>query len=318
MVLLQNHKKGRFSKAAPLPLGLLLGALLAVMALALVVSLFLPEKPGDGTGQTQTPENQGAVLQDPTVQPTLGTDPTAPQGTTEPTDGSEATQPTETQPADPTDPTKPADPTKPNGSPTQPSQSETPPAVKDPEPEVEVEAVQITCDEYSLFDGQYPEDGKDELVANVAAILVTNRSDRFLDLATIYFTIDGRPATFIVTGLPAGRSAWVMEASRLTAANDSVFLYRDIVTGFRDPVVTTTDKLTVTADGNMLKATNNTDKPMKEVFVIYKVRHTDGNFFGGIAYRTDFGTLEPGASVELLAGHYGANAEIVRIGWLEE
>lgn len=174
----------------------------------------------------------------------------------------------------------------------------------------------LTCDRYSLFSGQYVEDGRDELVTNVAAILVTNRSDQFLDLATINFNIDGKEAVFRVSGLPAGRSAWVLEANRMTVTNSSVFTYVDMVTGFRENVISSTDKITITCSGNMLTATNNTNEKLEGVFVYYRVLHTDGNYFGGITYVVDFGTLPPGSSVEKLAGHFSADkARIVRIGW---
>ena len=173
----------------------------------------------------------------------------------------------------------------------------------------------ITCDEYSLFSGQFVEDGKDDLVSNVATILVTNNSDQFLDLATIMYLIDGKTATFVVTGLPAGRSAWVLESSKLTATASSTFTYVDKTTSFRENVSATSDKVTITADGNMLTATNNSDETLEGVFIYYRSVHTDGNFLGGITYLVDFGTLEPGASVEKMGGHYSEDSEIIRIGW---
>lgn len=173
----------------------------------------------------------------------------------------------------------------------------------------------IACDEYSLFSGQFVEDGKDNLVSNVATILVTNNSDQFLDLATIMYLIDGKTATFVVTGLPAGRSAWVLESSKLTATASSTFTYVDKTTSFRENVSATSDKVTITADGNMLTATNNSDETLEGVFIYYRSVHTDGNFLGGITYLVDFGTLEPGAAVEKMGGHYSEDSEIIRIGW---
>lgn len=93
----------------------------------------------------------------------------------------------------------------------------------------EIASGDISCDKFGIFSGQFLEDGRDELVQNVAAVLVTNRTDRFLDFATLTFDIDGQTATFILSGLPAGRSAWVMEATRMTATNSSVFTDRKSV-----------------------------------------------------------------------------------------
>lgn len=188
-----------------------------------------------------------------------------------------------------------------------------------PEVTEEIASGDITCDQFGMFSGQFVEDGRDELVQNVAAVLVTNRTDRFLDFATLSFDIDGQTALFILSGLPAGRSAWVMEATRMTVTNSSVFTYQNCVNSFRDDVTASTDKVTISSDGNMLTAVNNTSKTLEGVFVYYRTLHTDGNFLGGITYRTDFGTLEPGASAETMAGHFNKETtEIVRIGWQED
>lgn len=176
---------------------------------------------------------------------------------------------------------------------------------------------ELTCSNYSLFSGQYVEDSRDEMVENVAAMLVTNNTDRYLDIGMLYYSIDGEDAMFIVTGLPAGESAWVMEATQLTVTGDSEFKLLDSVSAFRDGVVSETGDVTVTADGNMLTATNNTARTLDSVCVYYKTLHTDGNYFGGITYMVDFGTLAPGESAEVLAGHYSEASQIVRIGWLE-
>lgn len=177
----------------------------------------------------------------------------------------------------------------------------------------------IRVRQYARFSGQYVEDGRDELVENVAAILVTNSSDQFLDLATLTYDIDGEDAVFVVTGLPAGSSAWVMESSRRVIPDDAAFTFLECVTAFRSNAAADTSQVSIYADANMLTAVNNTDRTLENVFVYYKTLHSDGNFFGGITYRVDFGTLEPGGSAQSLAGHYsGDDTRIVRIGWADQ
>lgn len=194
-----------------------------------------------------------------------------------------------------------------------------PAAPEQPEDQPEQKPQELTIDDYALFNGQYVEDGRDELVEDVAAILVTNRSSRFLDLGTLTFDIDGKKATFVVTGLPPGRSAWVMEASRMTADHSSEFTYVSGVTSFRDQVITYTTKLTITTNGNMMTVRNNSDETLTNLVVYYRTVHTDGNFFGGITYLVSFGDLPPGTSVETLAGHFeDGSTEIVRISWQDE
>lgn len=174
----------------------------------------------------------------------------------------------------------------------------------------------LTCDRYSIFSGKYVEDGKDEPVENVAAILVTNHSDQFLDYALLTYDIGGETAQFRVTGLPAGRSAWVMEINRLEIDASAVFLYVESEYSFRDGVISSSPGITITDGGNRLIATNNTNETLENFFVYYKTVYIDGNFFGGITYAVEFGTLKSGETATVPAGHYvRSGSEIVRIGW---
>lgn len=174
----------------------------------------------------------------------------------------------------------------------------------------------IICRDFSSFSGQYPEDGKDELVENVAAMLVTNQAEQYLDFAALEYDIDGQEALFIVTGLPPGKSAWVMEQSRLRIDADAQFTYKGCADAYRENVITSTDKLKITSSGNMLSVKNQTEKAMKDVCVYYKRYHTDNHYFGGITYVANFGEIKAGESLEKLAGHFDEeNTEIVRISW---
>lgn len=279
----------------------LLPAALFLLAAVLTGVLLL-----DGGGQQSGPPGQTRPFHPPNqTQPQLRPIPTQPE--------SEETLPSLPEPEETTAPTEMTEPEDP-GQDWEPIETD-PPETQPQEPEP-VDTDLLRCRQYARFTGQYVEDGRDELVENVAAILVTNKSDQFLDLATLTYDIDGQTASFIVTGLPAGRSAWVMEANRMVIPDDAVFTFVETVTSFRSDVIVETKELSIYADANMLTAVNNTDGTLEDVFVYYKTLHTDGNFFGGITYRVDFGTLEPGASAQTLAGHYrSGETELVRVGW---
>lgn len=335
-----NQTKGRGGKfrrkpdKSPLLIGLLCVA--AVLLLALIgLALW-----GGGSGE-ETPPGESTLF-NPTDSPQSGTQPpdgtTAPEGTGETTRPGVTEQPTgapeTSEPTDPTDKPDPTQPTKAPGKteptesskdPTQPPPTEAPDKTEPQKPpatepaDEELVSGDISCDEFGRFTGQFVEDGRDELVTNVAVVKVTNRSDRFLDFATITLSIDGKAATFVVSGLPAGRSAWVMEINRMTIGTSASFEMVNCISSFRDDVVAESPKVSITANGNMLTATNNSNQTLEDVFVYYRALHTDGNFLGGVTYRVNFGTLEPGQSVEALAGHYkDGSAEIVRIGWKDQ
>lgn len=178
------------------------------------------------------------------------------------------------------------------------------------------EAEEIICTETAVFTGQFVEDGRDELVKNVAAIQVKNNTDRYLEFSTLLYEIDGKTATFVVTGLPPRKTAWVLEKTRMVVDGADGFVYKGSTTSFREDVVSNVKDILLTANGNMLTATNQTKNDLKSLVVYYKVLHTDGNYLGGITYVVDFGSIKAGETAESLAGHYKeGSTEIVRIDW---
>lgn len=177
---------------------------------------------------------------------------------------------------------------------------------------------QLILADYGLYSGVFVEDGSDQPVENVAALLVTNGSDQYLDFAKLIYELDGEEATFMVSGLPAGTSAWVLESSRKTANADTDFQHKDTITSFRKDAVNTLAGVDLEFNGTMLRTTNTTDKTLRQLTIYYKVLHPDGNFLGGITYMVALGDLAPGQSAEKIAGHFQPdNTYIVRIGYQE-
>lgn len=219
---------------------------------------------------------------------------------------------------DTTDTSVPEDTQLPNTETMQPSEPDLPPSTgtTDPPTSVIPQQNRLSCDKIAIFSGRFVEDGSDKPAENVVSLLITNRSDEFLDMATIQYKVDGKTATFVVSGLPARESCWVMEYTGMTMTEDSSVEYVGCTTSFRKDAVDQAYEITISADGNLLSARNNTTRTLKNVFIYYKSVHTDGNYFGGITYMVNFGDLEPGEIVEKLGGHYLKDeSKIVRIGW---
>ena len=210
---------------------------------------------------------------------------------------------------------------KPDNPPvTEPTTSRPNRPVNPPPPDLpdNPEEPKLSCDRIASFSGIFVEDGSDVPAENVAALLVTNRSEKYLDLANVVYEIDGVKATFIITGLPAGKSTWVMEYTKMQIEAESEIKYVGCNTSFRDDAIATAKEVTLRCDGNLLYATNNTDRTLENVFIYYKSLHSDGNYFGGITYLVEFGSIEPGKTIEKLGGHFAVGeSEIVRIGWQE-
>lgn len=176
----------------------------------------------------------------------------------------------------------------------------------------------LSCDSVAVYSGAFLENGSDEPVENVASMLITNHSGRFLEYAKLTYEIDGRTAFFVVTGLHDGQSAWVLESTGMSVNAESRYVYVDAVTSYLEHVVRSAEELEITYVRNMLKVTNIADRTLENVTVYYKVVDEDSHYFGGITYVVNFGSLAPGDSVEKIAGHYQENRTvIVRVGWQE-
>lgn len=173
---------------------------------------------------------------------------------------------------------------------------------------------ELVCLEYSRFSGAFPEDGSGRPVESVAAILVKNNSEKFLDYALIECDIgEDRVGTFKVTGLPAGKSAWVLEQEAMTIVEGERFEARPCQTyAFRTDAVTETNQLSVTVDGTSVTVSNRSGETLENVYIYYKVYHDDGNYFGGITYALNFETLSPGQGTQKQSAYFGQGAEIVR------
>ncbi len=176
----------------------------------------------------------------------------------------------------------------------------------------------LYCLEFTSYSGIYYEDGSNEEVENVAAILVENRSEDFLEKATITYDASGKTATFVVTALPSGKKCWVLEQSRMEMTGGIEFEFLDCVSGFRKDSSLNEELLGVTCEGDVVTVANKGEEPLYSVCVYYKNTHDDGNYLGGITYLISIEEIKGGESQEKRAGHFNESSEIVRTSYLTE
>jgi hypothetical protein len=173
----------------------------------------------------------------------------------------------------------------------------------------------LYCLEFSRYSGEFFEDGTHEPVTNVAAALIENRSPEFLDLATITYEVGGRTAEFVVTGLPPGGKAWVLEKNRLTIKDNAKFRFLDCTSTFRQDAVLTTNDLAISPSGNTLTVCNTSEYTLENVCIYYKTMDDDGVYLGGISYMLAFDTLAPGESALRPSSHFTKDSHIVRYSY---
>lgn len=177
----------------------------------------------------------------------------------------------------------------------------------------------LICVEISRFNGDFVEDGTDERVQDVAAILVANNTGKFLELATVTYQVGDRTATFLVTGLPSGRRAWVLESNRMSITEGDELVLEECKDTYNPNAMETTDALAVSRQGKSLTVTNVSGKTLNNVVVYYKntVSAEDTTFLGGITYYIVYGKMEPGDTLTQSKDHFGATSEIVRYSYQE-
>lgn len=183
---------------------------------------------------------------------------------------------------------------------------------------MEASSEDLYCLEFTSYSGVFYEDGKNEEVENVAAILVENRSEDFLEKATITYDASGETATFVVTALPAGKKCWVLEQNRMPMTDSEKFKFLDCVTAFRKGTSLEPNIMDVDVKDDVLTVTNKTEDAIYSVCVYYKNTHDDGNFLGGITYLISIEEIASGESRAKRAGHYNQSSEIVRCSHLTE
>lgn len=173
--------------------------------------------------------------------------------------------------------------------------------------------------DYGSYSGKFVEDGTDEKVEKVAAILVKNTTEQFIEYGTITADFGGKSAVFEISGLPAGKAVWALERNRLTVEETDTFTYLDQVTSQGSDVVTSDERISLECYDGSVSVTNNSDIGITSVRLYYKTIHTDGNYLGGITYTVVIENLAPGKTEEIQAGHYLAEgSEIVRMDCVEQ
>lgn len=173
----------------------------------------------------------------------------------------------------------------------------------------------LYCLEFSRYSGEFIEDGTHQSVKDVAAALIENRSQEFLDLATITYDVGGKTAKFVVTGLPPGTKTWVLETNRMTIGNDVRFNFIECTSTFRQNAILSTEDLELSSTGNSVSVKNTSDHTLTNVCVYYKSLNADGSFLGGITYMLTFDTLKPGQSIERSSAHFTQSSRIVRYSY---
>ena len=162
------------------------------------------------------------------------------------------------------------------------------------------------------YDGAFLEDGTDDEVKNVLALLFKNTSDKDIQYAEYAFAVDGKPISFKVSDLPAGQQCVVLEASRHQRNTSEVLELISRVVAQVDMLPGSDKVLPVINDDNTITLMNTTQEELPVVRVFYKYFYEDENsFVGGITYTATATKVPAGGSVTIAPSHFEANASVI-------
>lgn len=177
---------------------------------------------------------------------------------------------------------------------------------------VELSDSNLIIEKVGSYTGNYLEDGSDEPIEKVAAIIISNTSDRMLQVGDITFKVnDKENATFRVTNLLPHTSALVLESNKRKYSDKDDYSYGTVVNAYLDAPDLLEDKFEVIKENGNLKLKNKTDKTYKKVYVYYKYVQSGGAFMGGITYRVPFENIEGKQTATSVANHFNANTSVV-------
>ena len=259
----------------------------------------VPTNPPSDEQETQSESTEEVTVDPGPVDPASESD--------EDTHGSES----EEAPSQSGSPVTPVDPSS-GGSSASPSGStkttEATPAPTLPIPAITFpykdDATGILVEQLSNYNGYYIEDGQDEPVENVAAIVVTNRGKSDLSFLGIGISQNGNSLAFSGSQIPAGATVIILEQSKKPYDGNPCYTCTANIT--QKELELHEDQIKITPKNNdTFTVTNISGEKLSDVKVQFKnFLPGDDVYVGGITYNVTIPDFEPDTEVEVTSGHY--------------
>ncbi len=177
----------------------------------------------------------------------------------------------------------------------------------------------ISVEECYLYSGEYPEDGSFKACENVVALKLINNSATDIQLMRINVTTNLKTMAFNVTTLLAGSTVVVLEKSKQTMSEDEKILSIECVNklDYTANVSLCEDIFLVQGNLATINIKNISKTEIKsDIYVYYKRKDADGNYFGGVTFRAKAEGLKPDAIKQLPAANFDPqNSEVLFVDY---
>ncbi len=170
-----------------------------------------------------------------------------------------------------------------------------------------------------LYSGEFPEDGGFSNKNEVFALKVLNKSQKDIQLVRIYVVTDQNEYFFEITTLPSQKAVTVLEKGAQTISEDEKILEirEENKVFFENKLSLATDKFQITPLDKVINIKNiSNDDVSSDVYVYFKRVDADGDYFGGITFRSNAGQLKSGEFKQIPASHFmKENSEVLFVDY---
>jgi hypothetical protein len=171
----------------------------------------------------------------------------------------------------------------------------------------ELEYTSLVAQKLIAYEGVYLEDGSEETVEDVAALILENTGTIGIEYAQIVMMQNGKELSFDATYIPPKSTILLLEENKQHYSDAPVTdcHCRTVIPGVFDRAERT---VAVNETGMCtLEVTNLTDQKMEGVRIFYKHHEGENDLYvGGITYSTVIPDLEPGQSRSISPYRYAA------------
>lgn len=174
----------------------------------------------------------------------------------------------------------------------------------------------ISLEHVRSYTGTYMEDGSDQLVSDVMMIRIHNAGEDDIQMMNIEVEYTGETYHFMVTNLPAGASAVLLELDRAPMPEGSpVSAVASNVVRFSEKMHTDLDTYEISGADGVLNVKNISGAGISgDIYVYYKYKIQDV-YYGGITFRARIeGGLAAGEIRQVVTSHFNPdNCEVIMI-----
>lgn len=178
-----------------------------------------------------------------------------------------------------------------------------------------LEYTSLVAQKLIAYEGAYLEDGSEEAVEDVAALVLENTGTTGIEYVQIVVLQNGRELSFDGTYIPPKSTVLLLEENKQPYADAAVTdcHCRTVIPGFFDRAQRTVE---IKETGMCtLEVTNITEETLESVRIFYK--HHEGEtdlYVGGITYSTAIPILEPGETRSVTPYRYASGyAQVVAV-----